>query len=104
MSVLTLTKHNFKNEVLTSDVPVLVDFWAPWCGPCRMIAPFVEEISNEKGALLKVGKVNIDEHPDLAELYNVMTIPTLLVVNEGKVTASSIGFKPKQSILELLKA
>ena len=104
MSVLTLNKHNFHNEVLASEVPVLVDFWAPWCGPCKMIAPFVDEISKEKGESVKVGKVNIDENPDLAEKYNVMTIPTLLVVNEGKVTASSIGFKPKKSILELLNA
>lgn len=104
MSILSLTKHNFKNEVLSSKVPVLVDFWAPWCGPCRMIAPLVEEISKEKGDELKVVKVNIDENPDLAQMFQVMSIPTLIVLNEGKVTASSIGFKPKQSILELLNA
>lgn len=104
MSILTLTKNNFKHEVLTSKVPVLLDFWAPWCGPCRMIAPLVEEISKEKEEVLKVCKVNIDEHPDLAEMFHVMSIPTLIVVNEGKVTASSVGLKPKESILELLNA
>lgn len=104
MAVLTLTKQNFNSEVLSSEVPVLVDFWAPWCGPCRMIAPVVEEISQEKGDTLKVGKVNIDEHPELAEKYHVMTIPTLMLVDKGKVTASSIGFRPKQSILELINA
>ncbi|WP_066717143.1 thioredoxin [Clostridium sp. Marseille-P299] len=104
MSILTLTKHNFKSEVLSSKVPVLIDFWAPWCGPCRMIAPLVEEISKEKGEEIKVGKINIDEHPDLAQMFKVMSIPTLIVVNEGKVTASSVGLKPKESILELLNA
>lgn len=104
MSVLSINKHNFNNEVLDSNVPVLVDFWAPWCGPCRMLSPLVEEISKEQGEAIKVCKVNIDENPDLAEKFNVMSIPTLLVVNKGKVTASSIGFRPKKSILELLNA
>ena len=104
MSVINITKGNFDLEVKKADTPVLIDFWAPWCGPCRMIAPLVEEISKEKGDDLKVVKVNIDENPDLAQMFHVMSIPTLIVLNEGKVTASSIGFKPKQSILELLNA
>jgi len=101
MSVVTLTKENFTEEVLNSKVPVLVDFWAPWCGPCRMVSPTVDEISNERTDI-KVGKVNVDEQGELAMQYRVMSIPTLLVFKNGKLAASSIGARPKADILALL--
>ncbi|HOP10276.1 MAG TPA: thioredoxin [Oscillospiraceae bacterium] len=101
MSVVTLTKDNFTEEVINSKVPVLVDFWAPWCGPCRMVSPIVDEIANER-ADIKVGKVNVDEQGELAMQYRVMSIPTLLVFKNGKLAASSIGARPKADILALL--
>lgn len=102
MEVITLTGENFENEIIKSDVPVLVDFWASWCGPCRMLSPVIDEIA-ENAEGFKVGKVNVDEQPDLAERYGVMTIPTVIVFKDGKIGARSIGVKPKQAILELLK-
>lgn len=102
MSVTTLTKENFDAEVLSSKKTVLVDFWAPWCGPCRMVSPIVDEIAGEHSEI-KVGKVNIDEQPELAARFGVMSIPTLMIVKEGETVATSVGFKPKSSILQMLK-
>ena len=101
MSVVILTKENFVEEVLNSKVPVLVDFWAQWCGPCRMVSPIVDEIAEEHTDI-KVGKVNVDDQGELAMKYQVMSIPTLLVFKGGKLTASSIGAKPKADILAML--
>lgn len=102
MSVMTITKDNFKQEVLDSDTPVLLDFWASWCGPCRMVSPIVDEIAQETPGV-KVGKVNVDEQQELAARYNVMSIPTLLVIRDGKVVNQAVGARPKNMILSLLK-
>lgn len=104
MSALTITKNNFKHEVLESSEPVLLDFWASWCGPCRMIAPIVEQIATEQAGTVKVGKVNVDEEPQLAAQFGVMSIPTLVVVKDGQVVGKSIGVKPKQAIMSMLGA
>ena len=101
MSAITITKDNFETEVLQSDEPVLLDFWASWCGPCRMVGPVIEEIAAER-ADIKVGKINVDEQPELAAQFKVMSIPTLMVVKEGKVTNQSAGARPKAQILALL--
>jgi len=103
MSVLKITKDNFDAEVMNSDKPVLLDFWASWCGPCRMVGPIVDEIAGEVGASAKVGKVNVDEEQDLAQKFNVMSIPTLVVIKNGKVVQSAVGVQPKQTILSMLK-
>lgn len=101
MAAIHLTKENFETEVLKSDVPVLVDFWASWCGPCQMVAPIIEEIAGEiSGA--KVGKVDVDEQPELAREYKVMSIPTLMVFKDGQVVKREMGARPKDAILELL--
>ena len=102
MSVMTFTKENFEQEVIRSQEPVLIDFWASWCGPCRMMSPIVDQLAEESGSF-KVGKVNVDEQPDLAAKYNIMSIPTLLVMKQGQVAATSVGVKPKHKILEMLK-
>lgn len=102
MAVITLTNENFEQEVLKSDKPVLVDFWASWCGPCRMVSPIVDEISNESTAY-KVGKINVDEQPVLAQKFGVMSIPTLMVFKSGKAVQTAVGARPKAAILELLK-
>ena len=102
MSVITITKDNFESEVLKSPVPVLLDFWATWCGPCRMVSPIVDEIAEESDGSYKVGKINVDEQPELASQFRVMSIPTLVVMKDGAVYKSSIGMKPKASILALL--
>ena len=94
-------KNNFQDEVLNSDKPVLVDFWASWCGPCRMVAPILEEIAAERSDV-KVCKINVDEEPELASRYKVMSIPTLLVVKEGQVVNQAVGARPKSQILSLL--
>lgn len=99
---IKLTGDNFKTEVLESEVPVLVDFWAEWCGPCRMVLPIIEELSEELTDA-KVGKVNVDEQPELAMAYKIMTIPTLLVFKNGEVANKAIGGMSKAEILELLK-
>ncbi len=103
MAAIKITKHNFKKEVLESKEPVLLDFWASWCGPCRMVAPTVEEIADELEGSAKVGKINVDEESELAEMYRVMSIPTLMVLKEGKVSATSVGVKPKKDILRMLE-
>lgn len=102
MSEMNITKNNFEQEVLHSDKPVLIDFWAPWCGPCRMLSPVISEIAEEYGDKVKVCKVNVDDEGELAASFNVMSIPTLVVVKDGKVTNSSIGVRPKAQIVEMM--
>ncbi|QHQ59443.1 thioredoxin [Anaerocolumna sedimenticola] len=102
MGVLKITKHNFEKEVLHSDKPVLLDFWASWCGPCKMVAPIIDEVAEETKEVVKVGKINIDEEGELAEAFRIMSIPTLVVVKDGKVVESSVGVKPKKAILSLI--
>ena len=102
MSEMNITKNNFEQEVLHSDKPVLIDFWAPWCGPCRMLSPVISEIAEEYGDKIKVCKVNVDDEGELAASFNVMSIPTLVVVKDGKVTNSSIGVRPKAQIVEMI--
>ena len=101
MSAININKNNFQNEVMNSDKPVLLDFWAPWCGPCRMVAPIVEEIARERKDI-KVGKVNVDEQPELASRFGVMSIPTLVVMKNGKIVNQAMGARPKSTILEML--
>lgn len=103
MDVLHITKENYKVEVLEEDKVVLLDFWAPWCGPCRMLSPVIEEIAKEEGNI-KVCKINIDEQSELASAYRVMSIPTLAVMQKGNLVASSVGFKSKKDILKMLPA
>ncbi len=101
MSVITINQQNFEEEVLRSDKPVLLDFWATWCGPCRMVSPIVDEIAEER-ADIKVGKVNVDDEGELAARFGIMSIPTLVVVKDGKITSKAVGARPKAQILELL--
>lgn len=101
MSVVTITKDNFQQEVLDSQKTVLVDFWATWCGPCRMLSPVVDEIAQENDAV-KVGKVNVDEQPELASQFGVMSFPTLMVFRDGKPVNTSVGAVPKAKILSML--
>lgn len=102
MAEITLTSTNFDSEVMNSDKPVLIDFWATWCGPCRMLGPVIEEIANEHPEI-KVCKVNVDEEQALALRFNVDAIPLLVVMKNGEVTNTSMGFQPKDQVLELLK-
>ena len=101
MSAININKNNFQSEVMNSEQPVLLDFWAPWCGPCRMVAPIVEEIAHERKDI-KVGKVNVDEQPELASRFGVMSIPTLVVMKDGKIVNQAIGVRPKNAILGML--
>lgn len=101
MAALHITKENFDSEVLQSEKPVLVDFWATWCGPCQMLLPVIEELSAEVTDA-KICKINVDEQRELAMKYNIMTIPTLLVIKDGKVVSTSVGVKPKSAILGML--
>lgn len=101
MSVVTINKGNFKKEVLEASEPVLLDFWAPWCGPCRTLSPVVDEIANERTDI-KVGKINVDEQPELASQFNIMSIPTLVVMKHGKIANQIIGARPKAQILAML--
>ena len=101
MAVVTITKENFEQEVLQSAKPVLLDFWASWCGPCRMLSPVVDEVAEERTDV-KVGKVNVDEQPELAAQFGVMSIPTLVVIKNGKVVNQAVGARPKAQILAML--
>lgn len=101
MSAININKGNFKEEVINSNKPVLLDFWAPWCGPCRMVGPVIEEIAKERSDI-KVGKINVDEQPELASQFNVMSIPTLVVMKGGKIVNQAAGARPKSQILAML--
>ena len=103
MAVIELTKQNFQSEVAESKEKVLIDFWASWYGPCRMVSPIVDEIAEESPAGVKVCKVNVDEQPELAQQFQVMSIPTLLVMKDGKPVASSVGARPKQFIVKMIE-
>lgn len=101
MSVLHITKDNFQEQVLRSEKPVLLDFWATWCGPCRMVSPIVDEIAEER-CDIRVGKINVDEQPELAARFGVMSIPTLVVMNNGHIVNQAVGARPKAQILAML--
>ena len=101
MSAININKNNFQNEVLNSDKKVLLDFWAPWCGPCRLVAPIVEEIADERPDI-KVGKINVDEEVELASQFGIMSIPTLVVIENGKIVNQAMGARPKEAILGML--
>lgn len=101
MSIININKNNFQNEVINSDKLVLLDFWAPWCGPCRMVGPVLEEIAGERSDI-KIGKINVDEQRELASQFRILGIPTLVVVKNGKIVNRSTGAKPKNAILEML--
>ena len=102
MSVVNITKENFKEEVLDSNVPVLLDFWASWCGPCKAVSPIIDDVSKEMNSSIKVCKINVDSEEELASLFKIRSIPTLIVMNKGKIVANSIGVKSKKSIIEML--
>ncbi len=101
MSAINITKNNFREEVINANQPVLLDFWAPWCGPCRMVVPLVEEIAKERSDI-KVGKINVDEQPELAAQFGIMSIPTLIVIKNGKIVNRAMGARPKAQILAML--
>ena len=103
MSVLTITSKNFEQEVSKSEIPVLLDFWASWCGPCNMLPPIVDEVAEEVNGKVKVGKINVDEEQELARAFNIMSIPTLVVINNGKLVNQSVGVISKQQILDMIK-
>ncbi len=103
MSVVTITSENFEKEVMQSPVPVLIDFWASWCGPCRMLSPVIEEIAGEVSDK-KICKVNVDEQPELARKFGVMSIPTLIVFKNGEISKKSLGVQPKASVMSMFNA
>lgn len=103
MAEIKLTDQNFEQEVLHADMPVLVDFWASWCGPCRMLAPVIAEIAEEYAAKVKVGKVNVDEQPNLANRYGIASIPTVMLFKNGEVVNTSLGYRPKNDLETMLK-
>lgn len=100
---ITLTKDNFKEEVLDSELPVLVDFWASWCGPCKMLAPTIAQIAEENAGKIKVGKVNVDEQEELSRQYGILSIPTVMLFKNGKAEKTSVGFVPKENLEALFK-
>ena len=102
MTAININKNNFQNEVMNSDKTVLLDFWAPWCAPCRMVVPIIEEIAGERPDI-KVGKINVDEQPELASEFSIMSIPTLVVMKNGKIVQQVSGVRPKNAILEMLQ-
>lgn len=101
MAVITITKENFQSEVVQSDKPVLLDFWATWCGPCRMVSPIVDQIADERSDI-RVGKINVDEQPELAQQFRIISIPTLVVMKDGQIANKAVGAMPKEEILALL--
>lgn len=101
MAVITITKENFQSEVVQSDKPVLLDFWATWCGPCHMVSPIVDQIADERSDI-KVGKINVDEQPELAQQFRIISIPTLVVMKDGQIANKAVGAMPKEEILALL--
>ena len=103
MAEIRLTSANFEQEVMGSTNPVLIDFWATWCGPCRMMAPIVEEIAEEKEGVLKVAKVNVDEEPDLAAKFGIVSIPTLVLMRDGQIADVMIGYRPKDAVLAFIE-
>ena len=103
MPEIKINKENFKNEVMVSNKPVLLDFWADWCGPCKMLEPIIEEIAENYDGKIKVGKINVDEQQELAAAFNVESIPTVLIIKNGKITDVSVGYKPKCEIEKMIK-
>ncbi|MCQ4937286.1 MULTISPECIES: thioredoxin [Anaerotignum] len=103
MSILKITKQNFEKEVLQSEKPVLLDFWAGWCGPCKMIGPIVEQVAEDTMNTVRVGKINIDEEQELAQAFQVMSIPTLVVIKNGRVERKAVGVQSKQALLSMLQ-
>ena len=101
MSAININKNNFQNEIMDSEKTVLLDFWAPWCAPCRMVVPIIEEIAGERPDI-RVGKINVDEQPELASKFGIMSIPTLVVMKNGKIVQQISGARPKSAILEML--
>ncbi len=102
-SIITIDKNNFENEVLKSDKPVIVDFWAAWCGPCRMVAPVIDQLADQYSGKVKVAKINVDENPELAGMYQVMSIPTILMFKEGKKVDELVGARPKQAFEDMIQ-
>ncbi len=103
MAEIKITESNFEAEVLKADQPVLLDFWATWCGPCQMLAPVLAEIAQEYEGKVKVGKVNVDEEPSLAARFHIVSIPTVMLFKEGKAVDTVVGFRPKEQLVEMLK-
>lgn len=103
MAELKITRENFENEVMKSNIPVLIDFWAPWCGPCRMMGPIIEQLAEEYEGKAKVGKVNVDEEGELSQAFGVMSIPTIVLVKDGKVVKQAVGARPKAEVEAMLQ-
>ena len=103
MAELKITRENFENEVMKSDIPVLIDFWAPWCGPCRMMGPIIEQMADEYEGKVKVGKVNVDEEGELTQAFGVMSIQTIVLVKDGKIVKQAVGARPKAEVEAMLQ-
>ena len=103
MAELKITRENFENEVMKSDIPVLIDFWAPWCGPCRMMGSIIEQMADEYEGKVKVGKVNVDEEGELSQAFGVMSIPTIVLVKDGKIVKQAVGARPKAEVEAMLQ-
>ena len=103
MAELKITRENFENEVMKSNIPVLIDFWAPWCGPCRMMEPIIEQLADEYEGKAKVGKVNVDEESELSQAFGVMSIPTIVLVKDGKIVKQVVGARPKAEVKAMLQ-
>ena len=103
MAELKITRENFENEVMKSNIPVLIDFWAPWCGPCRLMGPIIEQLAEEYEGKAKVGKVNVDEEGELSQAFGVMSIPTIVLVKDGKVVKQAVGARPKAEVEAMLQ-
>ena len=103
MAELKITRENFENEVMKSNIPVLIDFWAPWCGPCQMMGPIIEQLAEEYEGKAKVGKVNVDEEGELSQAFGVMSIPTMVLVKDGKIVKQAVGARPKAEVEAMLQ-